>query len=54
MRSNMLRRACLLLTLCSGYETKWFTQSLTHVPSDTRTFAQRYLVEGLSLGAVKG
>ena len=29
----------------SGYETKWFTQSLTHVPSDTRTFRQRYLVE---------
>ena len=49
MRSNMLRRACLLcLTAsltCSGYETKWFTQSLTHVPSDTRTFRQRYLVE---------
>ena len=45
----MLRRAWLPLTLttvlCSGYETKWFTQSLTHVPSDTRTFAQRYLIE---------
>ena len=45
----MLRRACLLcLTAsltCSGYETKWFTQSLTHVPSDTRTFRQRYFVE---------
>ena len=29
----------------SGYETKWFTQSLTHVRGDSRTFAQRYLVE---------
>ena len=45
----MLRRAWLLLSLtartCRGYETQWFTQSLTHVPGDTRTFAQRYLVE---------
>ena len=44
----MIRRAWLLSvcsTAVSGYETKWYTQSLTHVPSDSRTFAQRYLVE---------
>ena len=37
----------VVLFVCSAaaYETKWFTQSLTHVPSDTRTFRQRYLVE---------
>ena len=45
MRPPMLWRAWLLCVCVSGYETKWFTQSLTHVPSDTRTFRQRYLVE---------
>ena len=46
MLPNMLRKTLLLtLTFCSGYETKWFTQSLTHVRGDTRTFRQRYLVE---------
>jgi len=42
----MLPKTLLLsLTFCSGYETKWFTQLLTHVRGDTRTFRQRYLVE---------
>ena len=45
MLSRAIGVGLLIVFSGAAYETKWFTQSLTHVPSDTRTFRQRYLVE---------
>ena len=43
-----LRSAALVAALpwaaAASYETKWYTQSLTHAKGDDRTYQQRYLV----------